>query len=139
MLCTVGFGVLGLVSVLFSLLFVVVQWAASSFTPRLRLFRNDPLIWRAFALALGLFAYSLTAALTISPDEPVSAAVPAVALLVLLGTLAVMRSLQVRAFESLQLAPTLAAIAARGRNVLARAYPTPYGGSPTRAIVKTCG
>ena len=126
-LFSVGFGVLGLVSLLFSLLFVVVQWAASSFTPRLRLFRNDPLIWRTFAVALGLFTYSLTAALTISPDEPVSAAVPAVALLALLGALALLRSLQVRAFRSLQLAPTLAAISARGNGVLARAYPAPYG------------
>src|SRR6185312_5604683 len=32
----VGFGVLGLVSIIFSLLFLVVQWAFSSLSPRLK-------------------------------------------------------------------------------------------------------
>jgi hypothetical protein len=36
-LVAVGFGVLGLVTVIFSLLFLVVQWASSSLSPRLTL------------------------------------------------------------------------------------------------------
>ena len=46
----VGFGVLGLVSIIFSLLFLVVQWAFSSLSPRLNLFRDDPIVWRTFGL-----------------------------------------------------------------------------------------
>ena len=48
----VGFGVLGLVSIIFSLLFLVVQWAFSSLSPRLNLFRDDPIVWRTFGLAV---------------------------------------------------------------------------------------
>jgi hypothetical protein len=33
-----------LVSVIFSLLFLVVQWAFSSLSPRLNLFRDDPIV-----------------------------------------------------------------------------------------------
>jgi hypothetical protein len=50
-LVAVGFGVLGLVSIIiFSLLFLVVQWAFGSLSPRLNLFRDDPscckMAWR---------------------------------------------------------------------------------------------
>ena len=64
----VGFGVLGLVSIIFSLLFLVVQWAFSSLSPRLNLFRDDPIVWRTFGLAIGVFVYSVTAALVIGND-----------------------------------------------------------------------
>ena len=47
-LVAVGFGVLELVTVIFSLLFLVVQWAFSSLSPRLNLFRDDPIVWRTF-------------------------------------------------------------------------------------------
>jgi hypothetical protein len=33
LLFTIGFGVIGLVSIIYSLLFLVVQWAATTFTP----------------------------------------------------------------------------------------------------------
>ena len=49
-LVAVGFGVLGLVSLIFSLLFLVVQWAFTSLSPRLNLFRDDPIVWRTFGL-----------------------------------------------------------------------------------------
>jgi len=50
-LVAVGFGVLGLVSIIFSLLFLVGQWAFGSLSPRLTLFRDDPIVWRTFAFA----------------------------------------------------------------------------------------
>ena len=68
----VGFGVLGLVSIIFSLLFLVVQWAFSSLSPRLNLFRDDPIVWRAFAYAIGLFVFCFTAAFAIGNDKTVS-------------------------------------------------------------------
>ncbi len=127
LLLTVGFGVLGLVSLLFSLMFLVVQWGASTFTPRLRLFRSDPLIWRVFGLAVGLFSYSLTAALALDPEAPARGIVPAVAMIIVVVTLALMRSLQLRAFRSLQLAPNLAAVSAAGLELVDRAYPRTCG------------
>jgi uncharacterized membrane protein len=121
----VGLGVLGLVSVIFSLLFLVVQWAFSSLSPRLNLFRDDPIVWRTFGLAVGVFVFSVTAALVIGNDAEVSVIVPAAELAGVLAAIALIRSLQVNAFASIQLAPTLSAIAAHGRGILDDLYPGP--------------
>jgi uncharacterized membrane protein len=59
-LIAVGFGTLGLVSIIFSLLFLVVQWAFGSLSPRLNLFRDDPIVWRTFGIAVGVFVFSVT-------------------------------------------------------------------------------
>ena len=124
----VGFGVLGLVTVIFSLLFLVVQWAFSSLSPRLTLFRDDPIVWRTFGLAIGVFVFSVTAALVIGNDPEVSVIVPATEVAGVLAALALLRTLQVKAFASIQLAPTLSAIAARGRSILDDLYPQPGPG-----------
>ena len=121
----VGFGVLGLVSIIFSLLFLVVQWAFSSLSPRLNLFRDDPIVWRTFGLAIGVFVFSVTAALVIGNDPEVSVIVPAAEVVAVLAALALIRTLQVKAFASIQLAPTLSAIAAQGRGILDDLYPRP--------------
>ena len=76
-LVAAGFGVLGLVTVIFSLLFLVVQWAFSSLSPRLNLFRDDPIVWRTFAFAVGVFVFSVTTALVIGDQQKVSVIVPA--------------------------------------------------------------
>ena len=130
----VGFGVLGLVSIIFSLLFLVVQWAFSSLSPRLNLFRDDPIVWRTFGLAIGVFVFSVTAALVIGNDPEVSVIVPATEVVAVLAAIALIRALQVKAFASIQLAPTLSDIAARGRGILDDLYPGPGpGGRPPAA------
>jgi uncharacterized membrane protein len=121
----VGFGVLGLVSIIFSLLFLVVQWAFSSLSPRLNLFRDDPIVWRTFGLAIGVFVFSVTAALVIGDDAQVSVVVPAAEVVAVLAALALLRALQVKAFASIQLAPTLSAIAGQGRGIVDSLYPRP--------------
>jgi uncharacterized membrane protein len=126
LLINIGFGTLGLVSIIFSLLFLVVQWAFGSLSPRLNLFRDDPIVWRTFAVAVGVFVFSVTSALVIGNDPKVSVIVPVVEVAVVLFTVALMRALQVRAFTSIQLAPTLAAIAAEGRGILDDLYRRPY-------------
>src|SRR5271165_6556538 len=125
-LVAVGFGILGLVTFIFSLLFLVVQWAFSSLSPRLNLFRDDPIVWRTFGLAVGVFVFSVTAALVIGNDPEVSVIVPAAEVIAVLATLALVRTLQVKAFASIQLAPTLSAIAGQGRGIIADLYPRPY-------------
>ena len=124
-LLTAGFGVLGLVTVIFSLLFLVVQWAFSSLSPRLNLFRDDPIVWRTFAFAVGVFVFSVTTALVIGDQQKVSVIVPAAEVVALLAAIALIRSLQVKAFASIQLAPTLAAIAGQGRGILNDLYRRP--------------
>src|SRR5208283_470357 len=125
-LVAVGFGVLGLVTVIFSLLFLVVQWAFTSLSPRLTLFRDDPIVWRTFALAVGVFVFSVTTALVIGDQEKVSVIVPAADVVAVLAALALIRTLQTKAFASLQLAPTLAAIAGDRKSVVEDLYPRPY-------------
>ena len=130
----VGFGVLGLVSIIFSLLFLVVQWAFSSLSPRLNLFRDDPIVWRTFGLAIGIFVFSVTAALVIGNDSKVSVIVPVAEVAGVLAALAMIRTLQVKAFTSIQLAPTLSAIAAQGRGILDDLYLRPdAAGQPPAA------
>ena len=124
-LVAVGFGVLGLVTVIFSLLFLVVQWAFSSLSPRLTLFRDDPIVWRTFAFAIGVFVFSVTTALVIGGQEKVSVIVPAAEVVAVLAAIALIRSLQVKAFASIQLAPTLSAIAGQGRAIIGDLYPRP--------------
>ena len=125
-LVAVGFGVLGLVTVIFSLLFLVVQWAFSSLSPRLTLFRDDPIVWRTFAFAIGVFVFSVTTALVIGDQQKVSVIVPAAEVVAVLAALALIRTLQVKAFASIQLAPTLSAIAGQGRGILEDLYRRPY-------------
>ena len=121
----VGFGVLGLVSIIFSLLFLVVQWAFSSLSPRLNLFRDDPIVWRTFGLAIGVFVFSVTAALVIGNDPKVSVIVPAAEVVGVLAALVLIRTLQVKAFASIQLAPTLSDIAAAAAASLTTCTPRP--------------
>jgi uncharacterized membrane protein len=115
-LVAAGFGVLGLVTVVFSLLFLVVQWAFSSLSPRLNLFRDDPIVWRTFAFAVGVFVFSVTTALAIGDQEKVS----------VIAALTLIWRLQAKAFASIQLAPTLSAIAGQGRGIIDDLYPRPY-------------
>jgi uncharacterized membrane protein len=123
MLVALGLGLLGVVAVIFSLLFLVVQWAATTFTPRLLLFRDDPIVWRTFAFAIGQSVFDITAALAISNETDVSVVVPSLAVLALLATLTLIRLLQLRAFSAIQLAPVLASISSRGRAVFESVYP----------------
>src|SRR5512135_616924 len=110
-LVTVGFGVLGLVTIIYSLLFGVVQWAFTSLSPRLNLFRDDPIVWRTFGFAIGVLVFSVTTALVIGNQQKVSVIVPATEVVAVLAAIAMIRALQAKAFASIQLAPTLAAIA----------------------------
>ena len=122
----VGFGVLGLVSLIFTLLFLVAQWAFGSLSPRLNLFRDDPIVWRTFGLGIGVFVFSVTAALAIGNDPKVSVVVPAAEVIAVLVTLALIRTLVVKAFASIQLAPALSAIATQGRVTIDDLYRCPH-------------
>jgi len=77
LLFTAGVTVISLVTVIYSLLFLVVQWVSSAFSMRLALFRDDPIVWRTFAFAIGLFVFCFTAAFSIGNDKTVSVVVPA--------------------------------------------------------------
>jgi uncharacterized membrane protein len=97
--------------------------------------RDDPIVWRTFALAVGVFVFSVTTALVIGDQEKVSVIVPAVEMVAVLATIALIRTLQVKAFASIQLAPTLAAIAGQGRGIIDDLYPRPYTAEPQPGVL----
>jgi uncharacterized membrane protein len=127
LLFTAGVTVISLITVIYSLLFVVVQWVGSAFSLRLALFRDDPIVWRAFAYSIGVFVFCFTAAFAIGNRKTVSVVVPVLALLLVLAALVVMRTLQTRALVSMLLAPNLDAITERGRQILDGLYLQPTG------------
>jgi hypothetical protein len=61
LLFAVGGGIISLVAVVFSLLFLTVQFASTALSPRLNLFRDEPLVWHAFGLFVGVFVFATTA------------------------------------------------------------------------------
>ena len=113
------------IGVVFSLLFLVVQFGSTNWTPRLNLFRDNPIVWRSFAFFTGVIVWSATAALVTSSRDEVSVVVPIAALLSVLAALAVFRAVQMEAFRSIQLAPTIGAIVNRGRAVIDALYQDP--------------
>ncbi|OKK22973.1 hypothetical protein AMK16_03520 [Streptomyces sp. CB00455] len=131
LLFTLGFGVISLVSIIYSMLFLVVQFSASTFTPRLGLFRDEPIVWRTFAFTVGVFVFTITAGLTIGTRGTVSVLVPCAAMILALVALALMRTLQMRAFSSIQLAHSLTAIVTRAHRLFDALYVRPY--DPGRA------
>ncbi|MFD5889196.1 DUF2254 family protein [Streptomyces sp. NPDC060334] len=133
-LFTIGFGVVSLVSIIYSMLFLVVQFSSTMFTPRLGLFRDEPIVWRAFAFTVGVFVFCITSGLAIGSHDSVSVFVPCVAMVLTLIALGLMRSLQMRAFNSIQLGHSLTAIATRAHDLYDGLYPRPYDpdGTPAR-------
>lgn len=122
MLIAVGAGTVTFIGVVFSLLFLVVQFGSTTFTPRLTLFRDAPIVWRSFALYTAVVVYSFTAALVIGGDERTSGTVPIAAFVGVVASLVVYRRLQMGAFKSIQLASTLAQVRDRGREVIDGLY-----------------
>ncbi|WP_407840275.1 DUF2254 family protein [Streptomyces sp. DSM 116496] len=133
LLFTLGFGVISLVSIIYSMLFLVIQFSATTFTPRLGLFRDDPIVWRTFAFTVGVFVFCITSGLAVGARRAtVSTLVPGAAMVLTLVALALMRSLQTGAFRSIQLGHSLTAIAARAHRLFDDLYVRPYapGTSP---------
>ena len=123
-------GVVALVALVFSLLFLVVPYANTSLTPRLTLFRDDPIVWRSFSFFIAVFVFLATGGLVVANDRTVSFLVPVIAMLVILGTFATVRTLQFRAYRSLQLGPTLLDITNQGERVLGVLYPDRINDDP---------
>lgn len=126
LLFSLGLGVVGVVTIVFSLLFSVVQWSAGTFSPRLSIFRDDPLVWRTFAVTLGGFVFCITAGTAGGGADRVSLLVPVTATVAALTALGMIWALQSRAFRSIELSRVLAAVAIRGRAVIEDLYPTGF-------------
>jgi uncharacterized membrane protein len=123
MLTSASAALLGLVSVIYSLLFVVVQFVFTSLSPRLTAFRDARIVWRTFGFVVGLFAFSATAALLSAGRAKVTVVLPVTEAVGLLTAIFLIFVIQVRAFASIQLGPVLAAITRRGLDLIRDFYP----------------
>ena len=140
-LVAVGIGIVTFIGVVYSLLFLVVQFGTTTFTPRLNLFRDAPIVWHAFGYFAGIMVFSFTAAFSIGAgDEQITGLVPITLAVMLLAALALFRRLQTTAFLSIQLASSLGQVADRGREVIDHLYPAadeaphPVGGAPAADV-----
>ena len=115
-------GLVGFIGIVYSLLFLVAQWASSTYSPRLNLFLDHPLVWHSFGFFVGTIVYCLSSGLALGDETQASIAVPSLAVLAILASLALFQALQRQAFAAIQLAPTLESIAAHGRLVLGALY-----------------
>jgi uncharacterized membrane protein len=125
LLAGISAGLLSLIAIVFSLLFLVVQFASTSQTPRLAIFRTSPLVWHSFGLCAGVLSFAIVAAIVSGQHSEVSVIVPATATVLVLACIGLIRALQLAAFRSVQLAHVLHDIEVRGRAVIENLYPDP--------------
>ena len=122
-LVAVGAAFVPFIAIIYSLLFLVVQFSATAFTPRLNLFRDSPIVWHGFSFFTSVIVFAFTATFTIGKDTETTILVPIVVTVLVLVAIVMFRVLQARAFSSIQLASTLSAVARRGREVVDDVYP----------------
>lgn len=120
-------GLITFVALVFSLLFLVVQYGNTSVSPRLTLFHEDPLVWHGFGFFMAIFTFTATAAIRSRADAQVSVIVPALAVAAVLAALVLARSLQLRALRLMQFNSIMEIVRRRGEDLF-RAL---YGGRPT--------
>ena len=123
MLFAVGAGLMTFVGVVYSLLFLVVQYGTTTFTPRLNLFHAAPIVWHSFGFYTGVIVYAFVAAFAMSGADEVTVLVPILTIVMLLVAIGLFRSLITRAFGSVHLASTLAQVTGQGQKILDGVYP----------------
>jgi uncharacterized membrane protein len=123
---SIASGMIALTGVVFSLTFVMVQFSATAYSPRLVLwFARDPLLAHAFGTFTATFLYAITALAWVdragAPGHvPLLSALMVVALL--LASIAMFVGL-IQRIAALQINRTLASTGDRGRGVIDSTYP----------------
>jgi uncharacterized membrane protein len=125
MLVAVGAGFVPFIGIVYSMLFLVVQFGSTTYTPRLNLFRDDPIVWHAFAFFTGVIVFAFTAVFEVGAAKDTTLLVPIVLGVATLGAVTLMRALQTAAFKSIQLASILEQLGSRGRAVIDGVHPEP--------------
>jgi uncharacterized membrane protein len=121
---SIGAGVITFVGVVYSLLFLVVQFGTTTYSPRLNLFRDAPLTWHAFAFFVAIIVYCF--ALPWFIDDEVTVVVPVLIVVSLLIAFGLFAALQQTAFTFIQLAAVLDKTTDRGRRVVDGIYTSSF-------------
>lgn len=126
-LFAIAAGMIPFIALLFTALFLVVQWAHTTFSPRLSLFRDSHLLWHAFGLFPATLIYALAEGLLIADRNDVSAATAVVGYGAVVASLAVAAVLVWRALDSIQLSTVLDTLEHHGVAVIDELYPYDLG------------
>lgn len=130
-------GFVSFIALVFSLLFLVVQYGNTTVSPRLTLFRDAPIVWHSFGLFMAVFVYATIAAVQLGTrDEDVTVLVPALAITLVIVALMLSRTLQMRALRQLQLPATMEEVRRRGAALIDDLYRSPFAaaGAPAEAL-----
>src|SRR4051812_25745975 len=122
---SIGTGMLALTGIVFSMMFVIVQFSASAYSPRLALWlARDRVTWHALGVFTATFLYSIDAIAWVDRDK--SAPVPFLSgwlvIVLLLLSIAMFVAL-IERISLLQINNMLAFIGERGRAVIEKMYP----------------
>ena len=119
-------GLLALIGIVFALLFLVLQFAATAQSPRLHLFRDNPLVWHALGLVVGIIVYSATCLMVAADDPTTTVLVPISMIVLVLVAIAITRRLQLDALRSIDLATAMSQVTTRTKGVIDRIYTKPF-------------
>jgi uncharacterized membrane protein len=129
-LAGVAGGLIAFIGVVYSLLFLVVQFGSTTFGHRLNLFQGSPFVWHAFAFFNAAVGFAFTAAFAIGNQTRTSGLVPIVTAILLLAAIALFRELMTHALSAIRLPSILVQLAERGREVIDGVYPDMLGAAP---------
>jgi uncharacterized membrane protein len=114
-------GILSFTGIVFSIAFVMVQFSAVAYSPRLVLwFANRPAIYHALGIFIATFTYAMATLLW--TDREGSGAVPLISAFIVVGLLVasmIAFALLVQGLGSLQITDVLALVGRQGRTVIA--------------------
>jgi uncharacterized membrane protein len=151
-LSAIASGTMGLTAIVFSIAFVMMQFSAVTYSPRVALrFARDPLIFHALGVFFATFTYAMAAAAWVDRDG--SGHVPSLSWLFALGLLIlslVLFTALVQRLQSLQITDTLRSLGDSGREVIAQTYPSgrlrrvslrdsPLASAPVSRVVRYAG
>lgn len=120
-LSAIASGTMGLTSIVFAIAFVMVQFSAVTYSPRVALrFARDPALFHALGIFFATFTYALAAAAWV--DREASGRVPALswlfAIVMLFASLIIFAAL-VQRLQGMQITNTLRELGDSGREVIA--------------------
>src|ERR1700733_14743196 len=103
--------------------FLVDQCGSTTFTPRLNLFRDDPIVWHAFSFFTAVIVFAFTALFEIGSASETALLLPIAPGRAAPAATALLRSPQAGAFRSIHRAAILAQVGRRGREVIDGVHP----------------
>ena len=137
-LTSVSSSIMSLTGLVFAIAFLVVQFSAVAYSPRLVvMFANDPKIYHTLGIFFSTFTYSLATLLWTNRSG--SGQVPLLSSLLvglLLFVSIVSFALMVRRVSDMQIQAVLTVVGQRGREVIAEMYRTLVPGTPVRPAGK---